>query len=148
MYFLFHTTVWYKLGTLCLLLYLKSQSARGALVIQFLWAFAQLLITIIIIIIFIKTLFTFGLEHKVYKNEMITAKDKKVVHASHSRTSRLQARLRETSNQKNMNAPNRKCGKLAHFLLDLLLTILTDQVWANNHKYKYTKSKQLNIPKG
>ena len=26
-------------------------------------------------------------------------------------------------------------------------TVLTDQVRANNHKYKYTKSKQLNIQK-
>ena len=26
-------------------------------------------------------------------------------------------------------------------------TVLTDQVQANNHKYKYTKSKQLNIQK-
>ena len=27
-------------------------------------------------------------------------------------------------------------------------TVLTDQVRANNHKYKYTKSKQLNIRQG
>ena len=27
-------------------------------------------------------------------------------------------------------------------------TVLTNQVRANNHKYKYTKSKQLNIEKG
>ena len=27
-------------------------------------------------------------------------------------------------------------------------TVLTDQVQANNHKYKYTKSKQLNIQQG
>ena len=32
---------------------------------------------------------------------MITANDKKVTHASHSKASRLQARLRETSNPKN-----------------------------------------------
>ena len=29
-----------------------------------------------------------------------------------------------------------------------LETVLTDQVRANNHKYKYKKSKQLNIRKG
>ena len=27
-------------------------------------------------------------------------------------------------------------------------TVLTDQVQANKHKYKYTKSKQLNTQKG
>ena len=70
-----------------------------------------------IIIIIIKTLFTLGLERKIYKNEMITAKDKKVTHASHSRASRVQARLRETSNPKNAKAQSRKWRKLAHFLL-------------------------------
>ena len=53
----------------------------------------------------IKTLFTLGLEHKTYRNEMITAKYKKVTHASHSSASGLQARLRETSNPKNAKAP-------------------------------------------
>ena len=48
-------------------------------------------------IIIIKTLFILRLERKIYKNEIITAKDKKVIHASCSRTSRLQVRLRETS---------------------------------------------------
>ena len=70
-----------------------------------------------IIIIIIKTLFTLGLERKIYRNEMITAKDKKVTHASHSRASRLQARLRETSNTKNAKASSRKRRKLAHRLL-------------------------------
>ena len=65
----------------------------------------------------IKTLFTLGLEHKIYKNGMIAAKDKKVIHASRSRTPRLQGRLRETSNPKSANAPNRKRRKLAHLLL-------------------------------
>ena len=72
---------------------------------------------IIIIIIIIETLFTLGLERKIYRNEMITAKDKKVTHVSHSRASRLQARLRETSNPKNAKAPRRKRRKLAHPLL-------------------------------
>ena len=70
-----------------------------------------------IIIIIIKTLFTLGLERKIYRNEMITAKDKKVTHASHSRASRLQARLRGTSNMKNAKTPSRKRRKLAHHLL-------------------------------
>ena len=39
----------------------------------------------VFIIIFIKTLFTLGLERKIYKNEMITAKDKRVIHTSLSR---------------------------------------------------------------
>ena len=46
----------------------------------------------------IKSLFTLGLERKIYKNEMIIAEDKGVIHASRSRTSRHQARLRKTSN--------------------------------------------------
>ena len=67
---------------------------------------------IIIVIIIMKTLFTLGLEREIYRNEMITAKDEKVTHAFHSRTPRLQARLRETSNQKNSKAPRRKRRKL------------------------------------
>ena len=69
------------------------------------------------IIIIIETLFILGLEHKIYKNEMIIAKDKRVIHASNPRTSHLQARLWETSHVKNVNAPNRKHRKLAHLLL-------------------------------
>ena len=69
--------------------------------------------------VIIKTLFTLGLERNIYKNEIITAKDKRIIHASCSRTSRLQARLRETSNLKNANAPNRKRRKLAHLLLGI-----------------------------
>ena len=67
--------------------------------------------------LFIKFLFNLRLERKIYKNEMITAKDKRVLHASRWRTSRLQARLWETSNPKNVNAPNRKRRKLAQLLL-------------------------------
>ena len=70
-----------------------------------------------IIIFIIRTLFTLGLERKIYRNEMITGKDKKVTQASHSRASGLQARLRETSNPKNAKAPTRKRRKLAHLLL-------------------------------
>ena len=69
-----------------------------------------------IIIIIIKTLFTLGLERKIYRNEMITAKDKKVTHASHWMASGLQARLRETSSPKNAKDPRRKPRKLAHLL--------------------------------
>ena len=76
-----------------------------------------LFIIIIIIIIIIKTLFTFELECKIYRNEMITAKDKKVTHASQLRASGLQARLWETSHPKNAKAPRRKRRKLAHCLL-------------------------------
>ena len=72
---------------------------------------------IIIIIIIIKTLLTLGLERKIYKNEIITAKDKRVIQASRSRTSHLQAILWETSNPKNANAPNRKRRKLTYLLL-------------------------------
>ena len=61
-------------------------------------------IIIIIIIIIIKTLFTLGLEHKIYRNEMITGRGKKVTQASHSRASGLQARLLETSSPKNAKA--------------------------------------------
>ena len=43
----------------------------------------------IIIIVIIKTLFTLGLERKIYKNEIITAKGKRVIHSSHPKTSRL-----------------------------------------------------------
>ena len=71
----------------------------------------------IIIIIFIKTLFTLGLERKIYKNEIITAKDKRVIHASRSRGSLLQAIPQENSNPKNANAPNRKPRKLTYLLL-------------------------------
>ena len=74
----------------------------------------------IIIIIFIKTSFTLGLERKIYNNEIITAKDKRVIHASRSRGSHLQAgkeKLQENSNPKNANAPNRKPIKLTYLLL-------------------------------
>ena len=67
--------------------------------------------------LFIKFLFNLRLERKIYKNEMITAKDKKVIHTSRPRTSRLQASLRETSNPRNAKAPSRKCRKLAHLLM-------------------------------
>ena len=87
------------------------------------------------VIIIIKTLFTLGLERKIYKNEMITAKDKRVIHSSRSRTSHLQAILRETSNPKNANASNRKRRKLTYLYCGFK-TVLTDQVQANNHKYK------------
>ena len=76
--------------------------------------FLLLLLLIIIIIILLSTL---GLERKIYRNKMITAKDKKVTHSSHLRASRLQARLRETSNPKNTKAPKRKRRKLTHLLL-------------------------------
>lgn len=52
----------------------------------------DLSLLLIIIIILLSTL---GLERK-----MITAKDKKVTHSSHSMASGLQARLRKTSNPK------------------------------------------------
>ena len=72
---------------------------------------------IIIIIIIIKTLFTLGLERKIYTNEIIKAKDKRVIHTYRSRTSHLQTILRETSDSKNANAPNRKRRKLTYLLL-------------------------------
>ena len=77
---------------------------------------------------------------------MITAKDRNVTHASHSMASRFQAYgilpTRKTRKPRGENAENSLvfyCG---------FKTVLTDQVRANNHKYKYTKSKQLNIQKG
>ena len=73
----------------------------------------------------IKTLFTLGLEHKIYKNGMIAAKDKKVIHAS-ARTENVENSL---------------------IFYYGFKTVLTDQVRAKNRKYKYTKSKQLNIRK-
>ena len=69
------------------------------------------------VLFIIKTLFTLGLERKIYRNEMITGKDKKVTQASHSRASGLQARLLETSSPKNAKAPKRKRRKPAHVLL-------------------------------
>ena len=69
------------------------------------------------VLFIIKTLFTLGLERKIYRNEMITGKDKKVTQASHLRASGLQARLLETSSPKNVKAPKRKRRKLAHVLL-------------------------------
>ena len=77
----------------------------------------RIFLSFTIIIIFIKTLFTLGLERKIYKNEIITAKDKRVIHASRLRGSHLQAILQENSNPKNPNAPNRKPRKLAYLLL-------------------------------
>ena len=81
--------------------------------------------------LFFLILFTLGLERKIYRNEMITGKDKKVTQASHSRVSGLQARLLETSSPKNAQAPRRKRRKLAHLVN--LKTVLTDQVRANNN---------------
>ena len=75
------------------------------------------LLDVAMTIIIIKTLFTLGLERKIYRNEMITGKDKKVTQASHSRASGLQARLRETSNPKNSKTPRRTHRKFAHYLL-------------------------------
>ena len=78
---------------------------------------------------------------------MITAKDKKVTHPSHSRPlasrpdyGKLPTRI--TRKPRGENAESSLifyCG---------FKTVLTNQVRANNHKYKYTKSKQLNIRKG
>ena len=76
-----------------------------------------LFIVFLILFIIIKTLCTHKLEYKIYRNKMITAKNKKVTHASHSRTSCLQARLWETSNQKNTKTLRRKHRKLTHLLL-------------------------------
>ena len=73
--------------------------------------------TLLLYAVIIKILFTLGLERKIYKNETITAKDKRVIHASRSRTSHLQAILQENSNPKNANAPNRKPRKLTYLLL-------------------------------
>ena len=70
-----------------------------------------------LLLLYIKILFTLGLERKIYRNEMITGKDKKVTQASHSRASGLQARLLETFSPKNAKAPRRKHRKLAHLLL-------------------------------
>ena len=96
---------------------------------------------------FVLILFTLGLERKIYRNEMITGKDKKVTQASHSRASGLQARLLETSSPKNAKARGENAENSLIFYCEFK-TVLTDQVRANNHKYKYTKSKQLNIRKG
>lgn len=72
------------------------------------------------IIIIIKTLFILGLERKNYKNKMITAKVKRVIHASRLRTPRLQARLLEASNPKNVKAQNKKTQKVrSSFTMDL-----------------------------
>ena len=69
-----------------------------------------------LLLFIIENLFTLGLERKIYRKEMITAKDKKVTHVSHSMVSGLQARLRETSNLKNSKAQRKKRRKLAHLL--------------------------------
>ena len=92
------------------LLYILQLGTQDYLLLLF-------IVIIIIIIIIIKTLFTFELECKIYRNEMITAKDKKVTHASQLRASGLQARLWETSHPKNTKAPRRKRRKLTHRLL-------------------------------
>ena len=78
---------------------------------------------------------------------MITPKDKKVTQTSQSRTARLQARLRDNSNPKNAKALRRNAENLLTFSCGFK-TVLTDQVRANNHKYKKIKSKPLNIRKG
>ena len=67
---------------------------------------------LLLLFIIIKTLFTFRWERKIYRNEMITGKDKKVAHACHSRASGLQAKQ-----PGNAKAPRRKRRKLAHLLL-------------------------------
>ena len=48
---------------------------------------------LLLLFLLIKTLFILGLERKIYRNEMITEKDKRFTHTSHSRPLRLQARL-------------------------------------------------------
>ena len=57
------------------------------------------------------------LMNQLYKTKPRSYYYKRVSHASRSRTSLLQARLRETSNPKNAKGRNRKRRKLAHLLL-------------------------------
>ena len=76
---------------------------------------------------------------------MITTKDKKVTHDSISRASGLQAKYGKLPTRKKPRGENAENSLIFYFGFK---TALADQVRANNHKYKYTKSKQLNIPKG
>ena len=100
---------------------------------------------LLLFIIIIKTLFTLGLERKIYRNEMITAKDKKVTHASHwPHASRPDYGIHPARKMRKPRGEN--AANLLIFYCGFKI-ILTDQVQANNHKYKYTKSKQLNIQK-
>ena len=95
---------------------------------------------------FIKTLFTLGLERKIYRNEMITGKDKLPRLYTRgplaSRPDYLKLPARKTRKPRGENAEN------SLIFYCEFKTVLTDQVRANNHKYKYTKSKQLNVRKG
>ena len=81
------------------------------------WTLHENLKLLLLLLLIIKTLFTSGLELKIYRNEMITGKDKKVTQASHSIASGLQVRILETSSPKNEKAPRKKRRKLAHLLL-------------------------------
>ena len=54
----------------------------------------------LIFYLFTKTLYTLELERKIYKNEMIAAKDKGVIHASGQTTGNFQPVKRESPEQK------------------------------------------------
>ena len=97
----------------------QKPSCQYSKILRKIFLSSSAIILLFFYFVIIKTLFTLGLERNIYKNEIITAKDKRIIHASCSRTSHLQARLRETSNLKNANAPNRKRRKLAHLLLGI-----------------------------
>ena len=77
---------------------------------------------------------------------MITAKDKRVIDAFSLRTSHLQARLRKIPTQKTRKFQTENVENSLIFYC-VFKTLLADQVRANNHKYKYAKSKQVNIRK-
>ena len=91
-------------------------------------------------------MFTLGLERKIYKNEMITAKIRELstlpargIHASRPDYRKLP--IRKTRQPQTENVEN---SLIFYYGFK---TVLTDQVRAKNHRHKYTKSKQLNIQK-
>ena len=97
-------------------------------------------ILFIVIIIIIKTLFTLGLERKIYRNKMI----RKLPTLPTRGPLISWPGYGKISNPKNPKAPTKKRRKLANLLLYLQIKSELTTI----AKYKYTKSKQLNIRKG
>ena len=79
----------------------------------------------------IKTLFTLGLEHKIYKNGMIAAKDKKVIHASARGPHASRADYGKLPTQKTQTPRTENVENSLIFYYGFK-TVLTDQVRAKN----------------
>ena len=99
----------------------------------------------LLLLIIIKTLFTLGLERKIYRNEIITGKDKKVTQASHSRASALQvsALCLPTVNfqPEKRESPEEKTQRpRSSFTVGLKYTSMTYCVLVRHTKYTYFPS--------